>query len=90
MLELYHSGLTTCSKQIRLVLREKGLDYESRYIELWNYENLNKDYLKINEIGVVPTLVHDGVPIRNCFSGAEPAAVDSFDAGQDAALDVER
>ncbi|MBT3989998.1 MAG: glutathione S-transferase family protein [Rhodospirillaceae bacterium] len=71
MLELYHSGLTTCSKQIRLVLREKGLDYESRYIELWNYENLNKDYLKINEIGVVPTLVHDGVPIRNSFVIAE-------------------
>ena len=71
MLELYHSGLTTCSKQIRLVLREKGLDYESRYIELWNYENLNKDYLKLNEIGVVPTLVHDGVPIRNSFVIAE-------------------
>ena len=71
MLELYHSGLTTCSKQIRLVLREKGLDYESRYIELWNYENLNKEYLKLNEIGVVPTLVHDGIPIRNSFVIAE-------------------
>ena len=71
MLELYHSGLTTCSKQIRLVLREKGLDYESRYIELWNYENLNKDYLQLNEVGVVPTLVHDGVPIRNSFVIAE-------------------
>lgn len=71
MLELYHSGLTTCSKQIRLVLREKGLDYESRYVELWNYANLNKEYLKINEVGVVPTLVHDGVPIRNSFVIAE-------------------
>ena len=71
MLELYHSGLTTCSKQIRLVLREKGLDYESRYIELWNYENLNKEYLKLNEVGVVPTLVHDGIPIRNSFVIAE-------------------
>ena len=25
MLELYHSGLTTCSKQVRHCLREKGL-----------------------------------------------------------------
>lgn len=71
MLELYHSGLSTCSKQIRLVLREKGLAYESRYVELWKYENLNPDYLKLNEVGVVPTLVHDGVAIRNSFVIAE-------------------
>ena len=71
MLELYHSGLTTCSKQIRLCLREKGLDYKSNYIELWNYENLNKDYLQLNEVGVVPTLEHDGVPVRNSFVIAE-------------------
>ncbi|MDP7602170.1 MAG: glutathione S-transferase family protein, partial [Rhodospirillales bacterium] len=71
MRELYHSGLTTCSKQIRLCLREKGLDYKSNYIELWNYENLNKDYLQLNEVGVVPTLEHDGVPVRNSFVIAE-------------------
>ena len=67
MRELYHSGLTTCSKQIRLCLREKGLDYKSNHIELWNYENLNKDYLQLNEVGVVPTLVYHGVLIRNSF-----------------------
>ena len=67
MLELYHSGLTTCSKQVWLCLREKGIDYVSRYIELWNYENLNPDYLKLNPNGVVPTLVHDGRAIFNSF-----------------------
>src|SRR4029079_14036870 len=67
MLELYHSGLTTCSKQGRHCLREKGLPYVSRYIELWRYENLSPDYLKLNPNGVVPTLVHDGVPIINSF-----------------------
>ena len=41
MLELYHSGLTTCSKQVRHCLREKGLPYKSRYVELWRYENLS-------------------------------------------------
>ena len=71
MREHYHSGLTTCSKQIRLCLREKGLDYKSNHIELWNYENLNKDYLQLNEVGVVPTLVYHGVPIRNSFVIAE-------------------
>jgi glutathione S-transferase len=67
MLELYHSGLTTCSKQVRHCLREKGLAYASRYVELWRYENLSPAYLAINPNGVVPTLVHDGVPIINSF-----------------------
>jgi glutathione S-transferase len=67
MLELYHSGLTTCSKQVRHCLREKELPYVSRYVELWRYENLSPDYLKLNPNGVVPTLVHDGTPIINSF-----------------------
>jgi glutathione S-transferase len=67
MLELYHSGLTTCSKQVRHCLREKGLPYKSRYVELWRYENLSPAYLKLNPNGVVPTLVHDGTPIINSF-----------------------
>ena len=67
MLELYHSGLTTCSKQVRHCLREKGLPYVSRYVELWRYENLSSAYLKLNPNGVVPTLVHNGQPIINSF-----------------------
>ena len=67
MLELYHSGNTTCSKQVRQHLNEKGVPYTSRYIELWSHANLAPDYLKLNPNGVVPTLVHDGVPIVNSF-----------------------
>jgi len=67
MLELYHSGNTTCSKQVRQHLNEKGVPYTSRYIELWRHENLSPEYLKLNPVGVVPTLVHDGVPIINSF-----------------------
>jgi glutathione S-transferase len=67
MLELYHSGHTTCSKQVRHCLNEKGLAYTSRYVELWSYENLKPEYLKLNPFGVVPTLVHDGAPIANSF-----------------------
>lgn len=67
MLELYHSGHTTCSKQVRQCLTEKGLAYESRYVELWSYQNLSPEYLKLNPFGVVPTLVHDGTPIVNSF-----------------------
>jgi glutathione S-transferase len=65
MLVLYHAGLTTCSKQVRFCLREKGLAYESRYVDLLRFENLRPDYLKLNPHGVVPTLVHDGHVIIN-------------------------
>src|SRR5262249_39113381 len=67
MLELYHSGNTTCSKQVRQHLNEKGVPYVSRYIELWSHQNLSPDSLKLNPVGVVPTLVHEGVPIINSF-----------------------
>jgi len=67
MLELYHSGNTTCSKQVRQHLNEKDVPYTSRYIELWNHANLSPEYLKLNPVGVVPTLVHDRVPIINSF-----------------------
>jgi glutathione S-transferase len=60
-------GLTTCSKQVRLCLVEKGIAYTTRYIELWRHENLSPDYLKLNPSGVVPTLVHDGHAIHNSF-----------------------
>ncbi len=65
MLTLYHSGLSTCSKQVRHCLKEKGIAYESRYVELWRYENLNPWYLQWNPNGVVPALDHDGTAIYN-------------------------
>ena len=63
MLELYHSGLTACSKKARLCLREKGLDYVSHYIDLNRFEHHTPKYLALNPNGLVPTLVHDGAVI---------------------------
>lgn len=63
MLELYHAGLTTCSKKVRLCLAEKGLDYRSHYLDLRKFEHHRPEYLAINPNGVVPALVHDGEPI---------------------------
>jgi glutathione S-transferase len=65
MLVLYHSGLTTCSRQVRHCLREKGLPYQSRYVNLLRFEHLSPAYLKLNPNGVVPTLVHDGHAVIN-------------------------
>jgi glutathione S-transferase len=67
MLELYHAGLTTCSKKARLGLREKGLPYTSHYMRLDKFEHHTPEYLKLNPNGIVPTLVHDGkVIIESC------------------------
>lgn len=63
MLELYHAGLTACSKKVRLCLREKGLDYVSHFVELGEFAQHDPDYLKLNPNGLVPTLVHDGAAI---------------------------
>ena len=66
-LTLYHSGLSTCSKQVRHCLREKRLGYASCYVELRRYENVSASYLAINPNVAVPTLVHNGTPITNAF-----------------------
>ena len=63
MLDLYHAGTTACSKKARLCLKEKKLPYNSHYVSLRTFQNLEPDYLAINPNGLVPTLIHDGVAI---------------------------
>jgi glutathione S-transferase len=60
MLELYHAGMTTCSRKARLGLKEKGVPYKSHYLNLGKFEHHTPEYLKLNPNGIVPTLVHDG------------------------------
>ncbi len=60
MLELYHNALSTCSQKVRLVLAEKGLDFESHPVDLVSGEQHAPDYVKMNPNHVVPTLLHDG------------------------------
>jgi glutathione S-transferase len=64
MLELYHDWRSFCSIKVRLCLTEKGLPWDSRYVDLMKLEHTTPEYLKLNPNGVVPTLVHDGVPIH--------------------------
>lgn len=63
MLALYHGLASTCSKKVRLCLAEKGLEWESHLLSLQKFEQHDPEYLKLNPKGVVPTLVHDGVPV---------------------------
>jgi glutathione S-transferase len=62
-LVLYHHDKSTCSQKVRICLAEKGVDWESRPVDLMNSENLSLEYLAINPNGVVPAFVHDGRPI---------------------------
>lgn len=64
MLELYHDWRSFCSIKVRLCLAEKGLQWESHFVDLIKLEHTRPEYLSLNPNGVVPTLVHDGVPIH--------------------------
>ena len=57
-LTLYNWPTSTCSQKVRIVLAEKALAFEDRRLDSSRSENLSDWYLKLNENGVVPTLVH--------------------------------
>jgi glutathione S-transferase len=63
MLELYTHPLSPCAQKVRMVLAEKNLDWQRRHISLADKENLEPWYLKLNPLGVVPTLVDGGRPV---------------------------
>ena len=64
MLELYHDWRSFCSIKVRLCLAEKKLPWASRFVDLMKLEHTRPEYLKLNPNGVVPTLVHDDVPVH--------------------------
>ena len=63
MLELYHNNISVCSQKVRHALAEKGLEWDGHHVMLIDGEQTAPDYLKLNPRALVPTLVHDGVPI---------------------------
>ena len=63
MLELHHNNMSVCSARVRLVLREKGLEAVEHHYNLRRGDQFAPDYLALNPMGVVPTLVHDGRPV---------------------------
>lgn len=62
--ELYHFWSSVCSVKARMALEQKGVAWESRYIDLFSFDQMKPEYLAINPDGIVPTLVHDGAVIR--------------------------
>jgi glutathione S-transferase len=63
MLELYHYWSSVCSVKARIALAEKGLEWKSYHTDIFAGDQLTPEYLAMNPLAVVPTLVHDGRPI---------------------------
>ncbi len=55
---LYDFHGSPCARRVRIVLLEKGLQWETRLVNLTRMEQKKPEYLKLNPNGLVPTLVH--------------------------------
>ncbi len=60
MLELYHAEPGANSLRPLIVLKEKGIDFVSHYVNLLLFEQHAPAFVAINPNGQVPALVHDG------------------------------
>lgn len=57
---LYHFTFSGHSHRLRLMLALLGADYEPRLVNLAKGDHKQPEYLKLNPLGEVPTLVDDG------------------------------
>jgi glutathione S-transferase len=60
MITLYDFGNSVACQKVRVVMCEKGLDWETVVVDLFRAEQFNFQYLQLNPKGVVPTIIHDG------------------------------
>lgn len=60
MLSLYHWEPNANSGKPMLALAEKGVPYESHYLDLLKQDQHRPEYLQVNPDGTIPALVHDG------------------------------
>lgn len=74
---LYHNAFSLCSKKTRVCLAELGITYDSRHIDLietGSYENISRDFLRVNPAATVPVLLHNGHPIYESHEQIQYAA----------------
>ena len=60
MIKIYTYPLSTNSRKVRIMLLEKGLEFERINVDLSKREQKNAEYLKIHPFGQVPALDDDG------------------------------
>jgi glutathione S-transferase len=61
---LYHGDASVCSQKARVALAEKELGWEGVLLDLSKDDQFAPDYMALNPDAVVPTLVHDGLVVR--------------------------
>jgi hypothetical protein len=59
--DIYHWEPNANSGKPILAAFEKGVEFESRYIDMLGFEQHASEYLKVNPNGTIPGMVHDGV-----------------------------
>lgn len=59
MLNLYLAKNSICTQKVLMTLHEKGLEWQPHWIDLFNNQQYDPAYLKLNPKGVVPTLVRE-------------------------------
>ena len=64
-LTLYHAEPIANSAKSLIPLYEKGIPFESRYVDLGKFEQHEPWFLELNPDGQVPVLVHDGHVVRH-------------------------
>jgi len=64
MMILHHGWRSSASRRVRLCLEEKSLSYDGHVVDMAKLEHHSAEYLKINPLGVIPTLIHDGRPLH--------------------------
>jgi glutathione S-transferase len=55
--------MSSCAQKVRLTLAEKGLDWESRHLDLRAGEHQQDWYVKLNPRAVVPTLIDGDIVV---------------------------
>jgi glutathione S-transferase len=65
MLKLYHAEPAANSLKALIVVKEKGLIFESIYVDLHKFEQHEPWFVAINPEGQVPVLDHDGAIITH-------------------------
>src|SRR5437868_15059888 len=62
-LVLYHNDMSSCAQKVRLMWAEKGLEWESRHLDLRAGEHQQAWYIKLNPHAVVPTLIDGDIAV---------------------------
>jgi glutathione S-transferase/GST-like protein len=61
MIELFHWEPVSHSARVLICLHEIGVDFESHYVDLLDFEQFSEDFLDLNPFGQVPVLKCDDV-----------------------------